>query len=96
MKLVVKKDYVDAIARLIGVPAPAMSTGSTEPKKIFELINKQCGLGLDPRLDKQALAREIVEAAGLRWTPPCESRGATITKAGLAQVLLAVQAFVSG
>ena len=41
-----------------------MSTGSTEPRAIFALVNDQLGLGLDNALGKPDLARAIVEASG--------------------------------
>jgi len=86
-----KDEIVVEIARLIGVPAPPMSTGSTEPKTIFELVNRRLGLQIDPRADKPGLARGIVEADGGRWLPTYESRGATVTKDGLLAVLEAVE-----
>ena len=89
-----KVEIVGEIAHLIGVPAPHMSTGSTEPREIFDLVNNRLGLGLDPKRDKPGMARGIVEASGRRWAPDYESRGATVTKAGLVAVLHAVQFFV--
>lgn len=88
-----KDEIVQAIADLLGVPAPPMSTGSTEPRQLFELVNDRLGLGLDPRLGKPELAREIVLASGAAWHPDYESRGATVTKAGLLAVLSAVRFF---
>jgi hypothetical protein len=89
-----KDEIVQAIANLLGVPAPPMSTGSTEPRRIFELVNDRLGLGLDARLGKPDLARGIVESSGAPWHPDYESRGATVTKSGLAAVLEAVHFFV--
>ena len=89
-----KSDIVQEIAELLGVAAPAMSTGSTEPRAIFALVNDQLGLGLDNRLGKPDLARAIVESSGERWHPDYESRGATVTKAGLIAVLGAVHFFL--
>lgn len=89
-----KVDIVNSIAEQLGIPAPPMSTGSTEPKSILVAINAELGLGLDPKLDKRELARAIVEAAGLRWTPNCESRGGTITIDGLLATKEAVQFFL--
>ena len=43
-----KVDYVFAIAALIDVDAPHMSTGSTEPRELFSAVNEQLGLGLPP------------------------------------------------
>jgi len=89
-----KVELVGEIARLVGVRPPHMSTGSTEPREIFDLVNSQLGLGIDSRTDKPGMARRIVEASGQRWGPDCDSRGATVTKAGLVAVLEAVQFFV--
>ena len=58
------------------------------------MVNNQLGLGLDPRGTKPQLARGIVEASGAVWLPTYESRGATVTRAGLAAVHRAVEFFV--
>lgn len=89
-----KDEMVRAIADALGVAAPPMSTGSTEPRRIFELVNDRLGLGLDPKSGKPELARGIVEASGAQWHPDYESRGATVTKTGLSAVLSAVHFFV--
>lgn len=90
-----KEDVVQSIAVVIGVDPPEMSTGSTEPRRIFELINTQLGLGIEVDRTKPEFAREIVERAGLVWTPECESRGSTVTLKGLHLVLDAVNFFAS-
>lgn len=89
-----KAEIVQALADLLGVPCPPMSTGSTEPRRIFELVNDRLGLGLDPKLGKPELARGIVMASGSDWHPDFESRGATVTKSGLLAVLQSVHFFV--
>lgn len=89
-----KVDIVVEIAHRIHVEPPRMSTGSTEPRAIFALVNDQLGLGVDPRLGKPELARAIVEASGAAWHPDFESRGATVTKPGLLAVLAAVEFFL--
>ena len=89
-----KVDIVVEIAHDIGVAAPPMSTGSTEPRAIFQLVNDRLGLGLDDGLGKPELARGIVESSGANWHPDYESRGATVTKSGLLAVLEAVRFFV--
>ena len=89
-----KSDIVREIADLLGVAPPAMSTGSTEPRALFTLVNDQLGLGLDNALSKPDLARAIVEASGDKWSPDFESRGATVTKSGLLTVLRAVHFFL--
>lgn len=90
-----KTDVVAEIAALIGVAAPPMSTGSKEPRAIFDLVNDRLSLGIDGSLGKPELARAIVEASGGRWHPDCESRGATVTLEGLRAVLRAVRFFVA-
>ena len=89
-----KVDIVVEIADALGVHAPAMSSGSTEPRAIFELVNDRLGLGIDPRSAKPEMAKEIVEASGGTWHPDYESRGATVTKPGLLAVLDAVFYFL--
>ena len=88
-----KMEIVDELARRIGVEAPPMSTGSTEPRAIFVLVNDRLGLGLSGRLDKPSLAKGIVEASGRPWLPTYESRGSTVTKEGLLAVMHAVKFF---
>jgi hypothetical protein len=89
-----KVDIVVEIAHRIHVEPPRMSTGSTEPRAIFVLVNEQLGLGADARLGKPELARAIVESSGAAWHPDFESRGATVTKRGLLAVLTAVEFFL--
>ncbi|SEP77396.1 hypothetical protein [Microlunatus flavus] len=89
-----KADIVRNIASILGVEAPKMSTGSTEPREIFEIVNERLGLGLDRRLTKPDMARQIVEAAGLTWNAHHESNGGTVTKVGLEAVMRAVEHFV--
>jgi hypothetical protein len=86
-----KEDVVREIADMLGVVPPPMSTGSTEPKDIFVEVVKVLGLGLDTAQTKPQLARDIVESDGLVWGPACESRGGTVTMAGLERVALVVQ-----
>lgn len=86
-----KEEIVTDIADLLGVEAPPMSTGSTEPKEIFHLINRELGLGLPRNLGKPELAAAIVEIAGIVWQPDYESRGATVTKQGLEAVWRSVR-----
>jgi hypothetical protein len=81
-----KSAIVREISLLLGFEPPAMSTGSTEPKAFFALINKSLGLGLNPLGHKQELARGIVEASGMVWEPEFYSRGSTVTLKGLKAV----------
>lgn len=92
---VTKADVVAEIARMVAAPAPPMSTGSTEPREIFVLVNDRLALGLDPRLGKPQMARAVVEASGGAWLPTFESRGATVTLPGLLAVLRAVEFFLA-
>lgn len=87
---VLKAEVVAEIAALIGVTTPPMSTGSTEPRAIFDLVNDRLGLGIDPRLTKPETAQAIVECTGSSWHPDYESRGSTVTMRGLAAVRDAV------
>ena len=78
------------IAFCARVPPPPISTGSTEPKKLFELVSDALGLDLDPGLTKPRLAGGICESAGLEWDSACWSSGGTVTVVGLRRVLDAV------
>lgn len=62
-----------------------MSSGSTEPKRIFEMIVEELGLAIEPdKLTKPNLAHQIVQAADLQWSVvTCESSGGTVTRIGL-------------
>lgn len=90
-----KESLVASVAARLGVPAPAMSTGSTEPRVIFELCVDILGLAPRPSLTKPDLARYIAESAGLGWGADCESRGGTVTLAGLRRVDEAVALLTS-
>lgn len=90
-----KADIVWSIALEVGVDAPKMSTGSTEPREIFDIVNDHLGLGIDRSLTKPNMARQIVEAAGMSWNADYESRGGTVTKVGLEAVLEAVVYFLA-
>ncbi len=88
-----KVDVVRDIADALGVESPPMSTGSTEPKTIFLLVNDALGLGISTKKTKPELARSIVEASGEVWGASCESRGGTVTLEGLLAVRRAVRFF---
>jgi hypothetical protein len=90
-----KAEINDEISRLIGIRPPHISTGSTESKDLFKAINQILGLGIDRRESKPELARHICESAGVAWDPSCESRGSTVTRNGMSQVLQAVRIFLS-
>lgn len=89
-----KADIVWEISAKLGVEAPKMSTGSTEPRAIFDIVNDNLGLGIDVECTKPEIAREIVESSGMTWNADYESRGGTVTKSGLEAVLSAVGHFV--
>ncbi len=101
---ITKAGLVSEIARLIGVPVPAMSTGSTEPREIFDQVDQVLGLRIVEECrakcegvpTKPDMARLIVTSAGMVWLPTSESRGGTVTQGGLLQVLRAVRFFMSG
>jgi hypothetical protein len=90
-----KVDYVFAIAELIDIEPPHMSTGSTEPRELFSAVNDQLGLGLPSAGTKPELARGIVEASGSAWLPTFESTGSTVTLDGLKAVHAAVEFFTA-
>jgi hypothetical protein len=88
-----KVELVQEIARLIDAGPFHMSTGSTEPRALFDAVNTELGLGIPPEGTKPEMARGIVEAAGARWLPQYESTGGTVTFDGLRAVLDAVRFF---
>lgn len=92
--VVLKEDIVIQISHLLGASPPPMSTGSTEPREIFDLVNSTLGLELGGSLTKPQMAQAIVEAAGHPWNADYESAGGTVTKKGLQAVLEAVEFFV--
>ena len=89
-----KKDVVGDIAGALGREAPKMSTGSTEPRRIFDMVNEELALGLPARLTKTHIAQAIVESTGEVWEPDFESRGGTVTLKGLEAVREAVRFYI--
>ena len=85
-----KIDIVSEIADYVGIEVPHMSTGSTEPRALFDAVNIELGLGLPADLTKPEIARAIVEAAGFGWSATNESSGGTVTLSGLMAVRDAV------
>jgi hypothetical protein len=69
-----------------------MSSGSTEPRRIFEIVIEELGLDVDEkRLTKPGLAQFICDLAEVPWSiVTCESTGSTVTHDGLERVLKAV------
>ena len=87
-----KKEIVKEIADRLGVPAPPMSSGSTEPRRIFEIVVEELGLAIEmDDYTKPDLAHAVCDAADLEWSVvTCESTGGTVTRTGLRLVLEAV------
>ena len=88
--LITKEDLVRQIAELLGVPAPPMSTGSTEPRSISDIWADTLGIPVEAHLTKPEVAQRIVESTGATWNADYESRGGTVTKRGLTAVRDAV------
>lgn len=89
-----KKDVIVEIASVLGREAPRMSTGSTEPRTIFDMVNEELALGLSGSLTKPQIAQAIVESTGEVWAPDFESRGGTVTLRGLQAVREAVRFYI--
>jgi len=89
-----KTELNSLIATTLGFEPPPMSSGSTESKRLFVLVNETLGLGINNQLSKPEMARCIVEAAGFTWSPICESAGSTVTREGLNRVLVAINFFI--
>ncbi|MGO1316500.1 MAG: hypothetical protein ACTMIR_05645 [Cellulomonadaceae bacterium] len=89
-----KKDIVTEIADALGREVPKMSTGSTEPRAIFDMINEELALGLSNKLTKPQVAQAIVESTGEVWAPDFDSRGGTVTLRGLQAVREAVRFYI--
>lgn len=87
-----KSDLVRRIAERIGCEPPPMSTGSTEPRRIFELVVSELGLPIEPgNLTKPELAEAICRTADVDWDErTCESSGGTVTKIGLERVATSI------
>jgi hypothetical protein len=88
-----KEDLIQEISLMLGIPSPKVSTGSTEPKELFVLINDLLGLAIPRNLQKPDMAQQIVELSGGTWAPECESAGGTVTHQGLERVRDAVSFF---
>lgn len=88
-----KEELIQEISMMLGVPSPRLSTGSTEPKEIFLLINELLGLAIPKNFQKPEMAQQIVELSGGTWSSDCESTGGTVTHLGLERVRNAVSFF---
>lgn len=89
-----KEEIVQDIAGRLGVATPAMSTGSTEPRVIFDLAVGVLGIDVEYGLTKPEMARAIVEASGASWNADFESSGGTVTRRGLLAVRDSVEFFL--
>jgi hypothetical protein len=88
-----KEDLIQEISAMLGIPSPKVSTGSTEPKELFLLINEFLGLAIPENTQKPDMAQQIVELSGGIWSADCESAGGTVTHLGLERVRDAVSFF---
>jgi len=88
-----KQDVARDITSYLGVQELHFSTGSTEPRELFDLAASILGLGDVASLTKPQAAQKIVEASGQPWFPQYESAGGTVTKSGLEAVLKSVLFF---
>ena len=88
-----KEELIIEIALMLDIPSPKLSTGSTEPKELFMLINDLLGLAIPSNIQKPDMAKQIVELSGGTWTLDCESTGGTVTHLGLQKVRDAVSFF---
>lgn len=88
-----KEDLIQEISLMLGMSSPKVSTGSTEPKELFILINDLLGLAIPSNLQKPNMAQQIVELSGGTWSTECESAGGTVTHQGLERVRDAVSFF---
>jgi hypothetical protein len=88
-----KEELILEIALMLEIPSPKLSTGSTEPKELFMLINDLLGLAIPSNIQKPDMAKQIVELSGGTWTLDSESTGGTVTHLGLQKVRDAVSFF---
>jgi len=88
-----KEVLIQEISLMLGMPSLKVSTGSTEPKELFILINDLLGLAIPSNLQKPDMAQQIVELSGGMWSAECESAGGTVTHLGLERVRDAVSFF---
>lgn len=86
-----KQQIMNEISSIAGIPVSRNSTGSSTPREFFVTLAELLGITGTANLDKPNLARAIVEAAGLLWLPENESRGSTVTRAGVLRVRDAVR-----
>lgn len=96
-----KQEVINRITTILQSGGLAVSTGSTEPKRLMEAIVERFGLRLDLRLSKPELAQAIATSAGIPWDERCDSRhtpsggGSTVTLTGLRRLLAAVELLAS-
>lgn len=96
-----KQDVVNDITDRLGAAKVLNSTGSTELKRVFELVVDRFELPISKELSKPALAEKIAAHAGVSWDDECDSRrsqsggGGTVTIDGLRRVRDAVNQFLA-
>ena len=79
-----KQTVIDRISLRLNIGDFKVSTGSTEPREFLVAVAEQFGLGEQAeKLDKPNIGKLIVESHGIKWQPNFDSRGSTVTKAGL-------------
>jgi hypothetical protein len=90
-----KEELATEIEGLLNLHHHSFSTGSTEPKALFEDIAGALGIPVRADLTKVELAQKIAESGGQLWDDSCDSRntpsggGETVTAEGIKRVLAA-------
>jgi hypothetical protein len=89
-----KDDAIRRLNALLGTEAE-IGVGSSVPKLLFEAAAWKMGVSGHGTMPE--IGREVVEAAGLRWGPECDSTstesggGSTVTLTGLNRMIEAIQ-----
>jgi hypothetical protein len=90
VEFVPARNKLEAVARISNLTQSGPETlgpGSKEHKSVVLNLARGMGLAASENETKQGLASRIVETAGRKWTPECESIGQTITLVGLNLIL---------
>jgi hypothetical protein len=90
VEFVPARNKLEAVARISNLTQSGPETlgpGSKEHKSVVLNLARGMGLAASESETKQGLAMRIVETAGRKWTPECESVGQTITLVGLNLIL---------
>jgi hypothetical protein len=97
-----KEELATEIERLLNMSHHPFSTGSTEPRSLFEDVAIALGMTPSREVTKVQLAQQIAEAGGQPWDDSCDSRhtpsggGETVTAEGISRVLAACQRLKAG